>query len=216
MFQTWRYPTRMLSPPSLLSTPPHHTHSHTHAPSWTARGRRHSGQTHNTDELQRLLFKDTLRPADRRPSLPAPPDTCELFQKSGGWLVTADCLWCHRVDAETAPKQCSSGRGSSFCWEMEQYWWMCLQGLILFGLNCASLRSWHRGGGWVKITRVICAEKENIWRFSGIRFISVLLVLLTTCSVLKERWKDDSWIWSLSQNIFIGRATTICSETHFL
>lgn len=99
---------------------PHDHIRHAVSPSWTARGRRHSGRTHNTDELLRLLFKDTLPPSDRHPSLPAPPDMCELLQKSREWLVTADCLWYHRVDTETALKHCCWCT-SNFCCKMGQY-----------------------------------------------------------------------------------------------
>ena len=84
----------ILSPPSLPSAQPHYTHTHTHTltPSWTARGQSHSRRTHNTDELQRLLFRDTLPPSDRRPSLPAPPDTCELLQtQESDWSQPSAC-----------------------------------------------------------------------------------------------------------------------------
>lgn len=59
-------------------------------------------------------------PSDRQPSLPAPPDMCELLQKSREWLVTADCLWYQRVDTETALKHCC-WCASNFCCKMEQY-----------------------------------------------------------------------------------------------
>lgn len=122
------------------------TTSHTLSPSWTARGRRHSGRTHNTDELLRLLFKDTLPPSNRQPSLPALPDMCELLQKSREWLVTADCLWYQRVDTETALKHCCYGGGSNFCCKMEQYLINVLAGIDYFALNCSPNSS--DTGGW--------------------------------------------------------------------
>lgn len=171
MFETRDDLNRILSLPGLPSPKPDHTH--THSPSRTARGRRHSGRTHNTDELLRLLFKDTLPPSNCQPSLPAPPDMCELLQKSREWLVTADCLWYQRVDTETALKHRCYGGGSNFSSKMEQYLKILLQGMFVLHftfhltvLTWGGVKVTSRGRGGVYILLKYnmghgCAEKEK-------------------------------------------------------